>query len=518
MTWTPSRSVGGRRLTCYDDRYILDIASQNDGIVVSNDNYRDLVNERPEFKKVVEERLLMYTFANDRFMPPDDPLGRKGPSLDNFLRMKPKVTEIQSGRPCPYDKKCTYGNKCKYYHPERGNQPQKTVSQKLIENAKIPLQEVKARASTCGEKVKATHTASLPPSLHVSDYSKRKKELSRTKSVIPAPSMSHHVPSQEHFFWRQNTVTGYPGATSAIPQRFASNSCANLYSDPFHDQIDHSSITKRLSDPEKPSAADADQFFSPPPRPRQEPVIDSRNLHRKLDRQLTLNPLGDRLNPCMYTRDSSGQSSPRSDGSHSRLQPIGSHRQPASRQYSEPRSTLLASGGQEELHHLYNPFSVSGDVSHQNVSRIASAPDPHMNWAASSSAQQPARLNSSSDSRLHLTPSPPNFNSIRGPVAPFPGESIWSPSGPAIYGSNWSQSPSIRPPSVTGRETFPSPRAVDPCLNSISSPAKLERDKLYFHLSNLFPEEQVRTVMEMNPEETNPQRICAAILNMFRKD
>jgi len=51
---------------CYDDRYILKLAVETDGIVVSNDNYRDLMNESDKFKMVVEERLLMYSFVNDR--------------------------------------------------------------------------------------------------------------------------------------------------------------------------------------------------------------------------------------------------------------------------------------------------------------------------------------------------------------------------------------------------------------------------------------------------------------------
>jgi len=96
------RLVGGKRMVCYDDRYILKLAAEIDGIVVSNDNYRDLAQENPEFRKVVEEKILMYSFVNDRFMPPDDPLGRSGPTLENFLRIIPK--KIDPAPPCPYAK------------------------------------------------------------------------------------------------------------------------------------------------------------------------------------------------------------------------------------------------------------------------------------------------------------------------------------------------------------------------------------------------------------------------------
>lgn len=66
LAFTPSRQVSGKRYVCHDDRYILNLAAETGAVVVSNDNYRDLINEKPEFKKVVEEKILMYSFVNDR--------------------------------------------------------------------------------------------------------------------------------------------------------------------------------------------------------------------------------------------------------------------------------------------------------------------------------------------------------------------------------------------------------------------------------------------------------------------
>ncbi|CAK6964360.1 endoribonuclease ZC3H12A [Scomber scombrus] len=136
VVFTPSRRVGGKRVVCYDDRFIVKLAYESEGVIVSNDTYRDLQGERPEWKKCIEERLLMYSFVNDKFMPPDDPLGRHGPSLDNFLRKKPLPTE-QKRQLCPYDKKCTYGIKCKFYHPERANQSYLSLADELREKAQI---------------------------------------------------------------------------------------------------------------------------------------------------------------------------------------------------------------------------------------------------------------------------------------------------------------------------------------------------------------------------------------------
>ncbi|EDL93693.1 similar to zinc finger CCCH-type containing 12D [Rattus norvegicus] len=130
LVYTPSRKVNGKRVVCYDDRYIVKLAYEKDGVIVSNDNYRDLQNENPEWKWFIEQRLLMFSFVNDRFMPPDDPLGRRGPTLSNFLSKKPRPPE-PSWQHCPYGKKCTYGVKCRFYHPERPHQGQLPVADEL---------------------------------------------------------------------------------------------------------------------------------------------------------------------------------------------------------------------------------------------------------------------------------------------------------------------------------------------------------------------------------------------------
>ncbi|XP_020610077.1 endoribonuclease ZC3H12A-like [Orbicella faveolata] len=118
LKFTPSRWNGNRRIVCYDDKYTVELADQNGGIIVSNDHFRDLLKENPRWKETIEQRTMGYLFVGDRFMPPDDPLGRQGPSLDDFLR-KGSATHPKI---CPYLKNCTFGNRCKYYHPERDTQ------------------------------------------------------------------------------------------------------------------------------------------------------------------------------------------------------------------------------------------------------------------------------------------------------------------------------------------------------------------------------------------------------------
>lgn len=127
LVFTPSRRIGNKKIVCYDDRFIVRLATETGGVIVSNDNFRDLTEENEEWRKTIEQRLVMFTFVSDIFMVAEDPLGRHGPSLHQLLQMDPPKTSAKGSLPadqpgskiCPYAERCTFGKKCRYYHPER---------------------------------------------------------------------------------------------------------------------------------------------------------------------------------------------------------------------------------------------------------------------------------------------------------------------------------------------------------------------------------------------------------------
>ncbi|XP_037903749.1 NEDD4-binding protein 1 [Hermetia illucens] len=82
---TPCKNLPGKSTASYDDRFILQLAVEFDAAVVSNDNFNDLINESPAFKKVIESRVIGYTWCKDMFMLPKDPYGRSGPNLATIL-------------------------------------------------------------------------------------------------------------------------------------------------------------------------------------------------------------------------------------------------------------------------------------------------------------------------------------------------------------------------------------------------------------------------------------------------
>lgn len=86
LAFTPSRTNLGQRIASHDDRFLLHLAEKTGGIIVTNDNLREFVTESVSWREIIARRLLQYTFVGDIFMVPDDPLGRHGPRLGEFLR------------------------------------------------------------------------------------------------------------------------------------------------------------------------------------------------------------------------------------------------------------------------------------------------------------------------------------------------------------------------------------------------------------------------------------------------
>lgn len=481
LVFTPSRLVGGKRMVCYDDRYILKLAAENDGIVVSNDNYRDLVQESSEFKKVVEERVLMYSFVNDRFMPPDDPLGRSGPTLDNFLRVQPRKGDPPP--PCPYGKKCTYGNKCKFYHPERGSMPHKSVTERLSEYAARHLQARSAAdvagcsSSAGGRNAIQGKSLSVPlsnSSSETSPINEKRKPLCRTRSNVPPDTGSSSVSNMfnisqgdQHQHLQQNPYMPTPNRSNwdisplSLPphnlvdsQIFPkSHSIENITKETYT-QLQHSysaSLWNRQQQQQQQAQVASSQQQKPEScEPGLDPTV---NLHRKLQRQLTLNPAG--CDPRIYQmqRNVGPQQTPQH---HSAVQ-LSPHR---------PLAPSLSGGAR--------PNPAAQWELHQNVTRIASAPDPSRPWHT---GPPPA---SSSEPHINLWP-PPQSSASSGVIGP------------------------------------PQPTTSQQQHQQVHQQHQDQRRRLHYHLASIFPEDQVHTVMQMYPDETNPQKICAAILAMFPK-
>lgn len=542
LFFTPSRQVGGRRLICHDDRYILNLAAETEAVVVSNDNYRELINEKPEFKKVIEERILMYTFVDDRFMPPDDPLGRNGPSLDNFLRIKAVPCELPP--PCPYGKKCTYGNKCKYLHVERGNTPHKSVTERLKEQSTKQIMEVRtrntSRDSSPGEQLTRTKSMNLPLQRTESDmstFARAKQSVSRTRSSRPSVSIPNDNIYHENALYRMPKSAVSKSKSVENPSRFQRD--LRMSSVPIQGEESWSNLEMGclsnygLQGPTQlPPGHWGSSQYSPliPPPPSQQ---QEGNLHRRLERQLTINPSFD-------PRINKEKMSPK----HS--QPILTSEAIAYMHRNPPPPLGIVNISDQSLS--------QSEYSHQNVTRNASAPDSIRQWGSNcnpnvnqsnvsiveplgigigqgvthsqietASPRSPMqRLNSTSDTQLNRGITSVNRASSSDP---FSSSDTWKynkfEAGISdLLRTNMNATSNIwgAPPSPPQLATPPPSPSRNSNLGPVGSrPSKgLEsRLELRYHLCGIFPNNQVEHVMKMLPEETDPKVLCAKILEMF---
>ncbi|KAG9349320.1 hypothetical protein JZ751_027763 [Albula glossodonta] len=574
LVFTPSRRVQGRRVVCYDDRFIVKLAYESDGIIVSNDNYRDLANEKPEWKKFIDERLLMYSFVNDKFMPPDDPLGRHGPSLENFLRKRPVIPEHKK-QPCPYGKKCTYGHKCKFYHPERGPQPQRSVADELRASAKNSTAKslgdaglVKSHSlpSSTRSDVGLDTKRSAPkrqsdPSIRTISYGNLEDRLNtRTKAEMhksnncptPPPPQPIHCYSQA-----QRAPLAPPpkthGATAlAYPERYPEGESPDL---------SYYSMMKTYTGLSLSAPRSPERRFPAEMELRISSVVSDCSSEGSLSCGSSSDSYsaGYSERACMSSPDSLLEDNlkchhhhhhhhyPHTSGS---LPPQHPHPHPHPHMLSQPfhssqSLSRVHSFGYEgpPSHHLKHPLPyLPSHIQHTSVGARSSCPGDYPPLPQSSPRSQGSplgralastRVDSASDSRLYdLSPLHPR-KPYPGQESPCSWEAYHQPQHQAAQPCHeqftFQTLPESRhqawrlpwghpayPPAYPSHTPTPTPTPTPNPQQQLEPPALSRyqdvREKVFINLSNIFPSEQVRLVMERHPHMTDAQQLAAAIL------
>ncbi|MEE6472787.1 hypothetical protein FKM82_009724 [Ascaphus truei] len=554
LVFTPSRRVQGRRVVCYDDRFIVKLAFESDGIIVSNDNYRDLANEKPEWKKFIDERLLMYSFVNDKFMPPDDPLGRHGPSLDNFLRKKPVIPECKK-QPCPYGKKCTYGHKCKYYHPERGNQPQRSVADELRAMSRSTT------AKTASE-VGLVKSNSVPSNTKIDSSSDMKRSAPKRQSDPSIRTQAYQeleekLPTKNKFETRSvpSLVSILNTKSQSTPP--SSNGILSVVHLPSQDQAPPGLYSPMLKATKNHGTVPCDQY------PKCESPVDI-GYYSMVNAYSNLGISGNRSPERRYSLDtdyriSSVASDCSSDGSLScgssdsyagyndrsyvsspdpqldenmKCQHMHSHNHSCSQafmqSYHDSLTRVQSYGHEEPKHHHKPPFPhMSVPLQHHTVAARSSCPNEYhvsQNSPVSKNgimgrALVSTRMESVSDSRLYA--SSPLRQHKPHPSQEGPGSWERSNYGVGAYGYRQTYSLPSNPSQPCYEQfAFQSlPEHQDqswriPFCGIPQEPRRYQgtREKVFVNLCNIFPAELVRIVMKRNPHITDAQQLAAAIL------
>ena len=86
LKFTPCKQIDGKAYNSYDDRFIVQSAAMLNAVIISNDNYRDLALEDDKLKDVIDNHILKFVWLNNTLMFAQDPLGKNGPTLEQFLR------------------------------------------------------------------------------------------------------------------------------------------------------------------------------------------------------------------------------------------------------------------------------------------------------------------------------------------------------------------------------------------------------------------------------------------------
>ena len=85
LHWTFTNNPRPVAVTSEEDYKILEYAKRNGGIIVTKNQYHGWHDYCPEFRKVIEKRLLRYTFVNDELLFHTGSINRAGKTLEEFL-------------------------------------------------------------------------------------------------------------------------------------------------------------------------------------------------------------------------------------------------------------------------------------------------------------------------------------------------------------------------------------------------------------------------------------------------
>ena len=99
LHYAPSRRSGKGYIQSDDDLFILKTAKILNAIVLSNDQFRKEKESHPEYSNVIENCVIQPRFISGKLILPDDPLGKNGPKLEEFLRLPSKSWEKNTRLP-----------------------------------------------------------------------------------------------------------------------------------------------------------------------------------------------------------------------------------------------------------------------------------------------------------------------------------------------------------------------------------------------------------------------------------
>lgn len=249
----------------------------------------------------------------------------------------------------------------------------------------------------------------------------------------------------------------------------------------------------------------------PHPRVAEVPHGNMKNNHRKLQRE-----------PCILSKLEQAKS-------QSMNQPINqfqgcdahSNFAPAD-QYEFNQDTLLPpsmSNCKSIWKSTLPPYMIN--EGHHAVTRIASAPDSYNSkWNSSQSRfSTKVRQTSTSDSQLNISnestnPLLPQFNWLSpqtplSKVVSVSQSSVWSDTPTFVHGA-------IGQPVHSHTHTAVNhPSLSNPIFQSGQQMAGGAEPDSLFHLTKIFGHERVEAALRHHPNETDPQKLCVKIIQMF---